>query len=63
MLNPNDALVAAADSELPALRVILDDDAALALFAQHVPDFQSSAARCTYLRYKPHTSCLVGVQK
>jgi len=58
MLHPQDAKVAAADLELPALSAILDDEAALALFAEHLPDLQPTTARCTYLRYKPHTSCL-----
>ena len=58
MLHPPDAKVAAADLQLPVLRAILDDDAALALIAKHVPDLKPTAARCTYLRYKPHTSCL-----
>ncbi len=58
MLNFIDAKVVAADPELPALKIILDDDAALALFAKHLPGLQVTATRCTYLRYKPHTSCL-----
>ncbi len=58
MLNPHEARIVAADPELPALRVILDEQAALSLIAKHVPDLQPTTARCTYLRYKPHNSCL-----
>ncbi len=58
MLNIHDAKIAAADSELPALSTILDDDAALEFFAKHFPKLQATAACCTYLRYKPRTSCL-----
>lgn len=58
MLNPHDKSIVAADPELPGLRAILDDEAALVLFAKHVPGLQPTVARCSYLRYKPHTSCL-----
>ncbi len=58
MLNPHDGKIVAADSELLALRTLLDDEATLHLIAKHVPGLQPTAARCTYLRYKPHTSCL-----
>ncbi|NOZ39396.1 MAG: phosphotransferase [Planctomycetes bacterium] len=58
MLNPHDKKIIAIDSKLPGLRAVLDDEVALALFAEHVPDLQPTLARCTYLRYKPHTSCL-----
>lgn len=58
MLTPEDASVVARDPGLPALRVFLDDDAALQVFKQHYPEIKPHSATCTYLRYKPGTSCL-----
>lgn len=58
MLNPHDVTVVARDPDLPGLRFLLDDDAALELLQEHCPHLKPSAVRCTYLRYKPHTSCL-----
>ncbi len=58
MLHSHDAAVVHADPGLPALGAMLDDAAALALFQQHYPQLQPTAARCTYLRYKPRASCL-----
>jgi len=58
MLSLDDKHVVTSDPDLPALRLFLDDEAALEWFQEHFPQLQPTAARCTYLRYKPQTSCL-----
>lgn len=58
MLTSENANVVARDPRLPALRVFLDDDAALQVFKQHCPEIEPHSATCNYLRYKPGTSCL-----
>lgn len=58
MLTSEDTNVVSRDPGLPALRVFLDDDAALQVFEQHCPEIEPYSATCTYLRYKPGTSCL-----
>lgn len=58
MISSDDALVVAADPALPALKVVLDDDHAAQVIEHHYPHLQGAAVRCTYLRYKPGTSCL-----
>ena len=40
MLHSNDAKVVEVDPELPALKILLDDAAALAIFAKYAPSFQ-----------------------
>lgn len=53
MLLPADADVARRDRDLPGLAVVLDPDAFAEAVAAPVP------LRPLYVRYKPHTSCLV----
>lgn len=58
MLEKDDSSIVEADAQVPALSVLLDNDAALVLFQKHLPQLQPTAATCTYLRYKPKVSCL-----
>jgi len=47
------------ERHMPGLPLLLDDGAFTALLAERLPDAGVHAARATYLRYKPQTSCLV----
>ncbi len=58
MLHPDDAQLVARDDALSGLRIVLDDEAAGALFQQHLQHLQPTSARCVYLRYKPGISCI-----
>jgi len=58
MLSNDDAKIVDADPSIPGLRLLLDDEAALALFQEHLASLQPVKATCTYLRYKPSLSCL-----
>ena len=49
--------LAARDPALPGLSTLLDDDAFVAALRGAVPGLER--ARAEYVRYKPHTSCLV----
>ncbi len=60
MLAPPDAELAARDAAVAGLATVLDPDALAARWAALVPGLD--AARPTYVRYKPGTSCLVGVR-
>jgi Ser/Thr protein kinase RdoA (MazF antagonist) len=61
MVSSDDARLIAAEPALPGMRLLLDDDAfAAALRARartHIVD-----VRANYVRYKHHTSCLVGYE-
>lgn len=54
----SDALVIDADSDLPGLSTLLDDSAAGELLSHTLPDLKIVSAECSYVRYKPGTSCL-----
>lgn len=55
-----DANLVARDGRLPGLGPLLDADAFAAELDTALPDAGIRSARATYVRYKPHTSCLVG---
>ncbi len=55
----DDVLLARSDSALPALTVLLDDQALTAFVQSHDPSITS--AHATYLRYKPGTAVLAAV--
>ncbi len=58
MLTPDDALLVQREPDLPALATLLDEAALLAAVRRCPGMEHARSARCGYLRYKPHTSCL-----
>jgi len=61
-MRAEDRALAAADPALPGLPLVLDDDALAGALREAVPDAGIRAARGTYVRYKPGTNCLVGLE-
>jgi len=59
MLEHADSIVAQRDTRLQSLRLLLDDEAFCERLAQLCPESDIRAAHGRYVRYKPHTSCLV----
>jgi hypothetical protein len=59
MLDHADAVVAARDTGLPGLRTLLDPGAFCAVLQRLCPDREIRSVSARYVRYKPHTSCLV----
>lgn len=59
MLSPSDAQLVERDAVLPGLATLLDADALATAIGAAVPDATITAARPSYLRYKPGTNCLV----
>lgn len=57
MLSAPEADIVRRDSALPGLATVLDPEALVAALRSHLPPV--TAARTTYLRYKPGRSCLV----
>jgi aminoglycoside phosphotransferase (APT) family kinase protein len=62
MLSPADASLVSRDPAVPGLGILLDDAAMTAVLAQAMSKYRPTAARSTYIRYKPGTSCLVGFE-
>lgn len=61
MLSCGDLALARRDAQIPGLAVVLDPDEVLALAARS-GGTPAVAARATYVRYKPATSCVVGYE-
>ncbi len=61
-LTPPDAALVARDRALPGLALLLDPDRLAAVLAAALPDAAITGLTTTYLRYKPETSCLAGVE-
>src|SRR2546426_5122812 len=59
MLSPPEADLVRRDGVLPGLATVLDPDALLAALAPALPAADVRAASVRYVRYKPHTNCLV----
>src|SRR3989442_3500782 len=59
MLSPPEADLVRRDGVLPGLATALDPDALLAALAPALPTADVRAASVRYVRYKPHTNCLV----
>src|SRR2546425_5956694 len=59
MLSPPEADLVRRDGVLPGLATALDPDALLAALAPALPAADVRAASVRYVRYKPHTNCLV----
>ena len=59
MLSPPDADLARRDPQLPALPVLLDNQAFAAALAAATPHLGVVGATAHYVRYKPATNCLV----
>src|SRR3989442_2420560 len=59
MLSPPEADLVRRDGVLPGLATALDPDALLAVLAPALPTADVRAASVRYVRYKPHTNCLV----
>jgi aminoglycoside phosphotransferase (APT) family kinase protein len=57
---PADTALALRDRALPGLEVVLDGERFTALLGERVPEAGVTAARPTYVRYKPETACVVG---
>jgi|GEM_PF-981274 len=62
MLSPDDRHLVSHEPNLPALATLLDETALLAAMRRCPGLEQASAAHCTYLRYKPRTSCLARLE-
>ena len=62
MLSAPDSDLVRRDRAVPGLAVLLDTDAFLELLSEAFPAFARGAAGISYLRYKPHTSCLCAYQ-
>src|SRR4051794_14026842 len=60
MLSTPDADLARREPALPGLATLLDPDAFAEALRGAAPALRPRAARVTYVRYKPGTSCLVG---
>ncbi|MGE5194006.1 MAG: phosphotransferase, partial [Deltaproteobacteria bacterium] len=58
MLSSADLELVRRDLALPGLSIALDPDALRDILRQGLPECDLGAATCTYLRYKPGTSCL-----
>lgn len=54
-----DGALAARDRSLPGLDVVLDDERLTAAIQEALPGAWLTAARATYVRYKPATACIV----
>jgi aminoglycoside phosphotransferase (APT) family kinase protein len=59
MLSPADVALVRREAGLPGLGLVLDADLLLERLARAWPEADLRTARAVYLRYKPHTSCLV----
>jgi len=59
MLSPPEADLVRRDGVLPGLATVLDPEALLAALAPVFPTADVRAASIRYVRYKPHTNCLV----
>src|SRR2546422_11723154 len=59
MLSPPEVDLVRRDGVLPGLATALDPDALLAVLAPALPTADVRAASVRYVRYKPHTNCLV----
>lgn len=62
MLAPADAAVARRDTAIPGLALVLDPDALADRLRAARPGAGPTSARVRYVRYKPGTSCLVGLE-
>ncbi|GAB4426389.1 MAG: hypothetical protein Kow0031_06150 [Anaerolineae bacterium] len=60
MLSLADAALARRDPQLPALPLLFDPAAMAQLVRRSLPRLEVEAVEAAYVRYKPHTSCLVG---
>ena len=58
MLSQSDAEIVARERGLPGLQILFDPDAFAGILATRLPDAGICAAKATYLRYKPQTSCI-----
>jgi hypothetical protein len=61
-LTPPDAAVVARDGALPGLALLLDPDRLAATLQAALPMVEVAGLEITYLRYKPATSCLAGLE-
>jgi hypothetical protein len=59
MLHPSDEALALRDRDIPALKLLLDDQQFTRLLQMHWPHLEVTEARALYARYKPGTSCLM----
>lgn len=62
MLSPADRDLIRRDPDLPGLATVLDGDVLLDTLHSRYHHTGVEDTKCTYLRYKPGTSCLVGYQ-
>ncbi len=62
MLAPSDALLIERDPSVPALKLLLDDEALRAVLADHLPQMELVGTHTEYLRYKPGVSCLARIR-
>jgi len=62
VLSSSDADLCLRDPALTGLATLLDPEAFVAALRRERPEFEVSAARIGYIRYKPGTSCLVAYQ-
>lgn len=62
MLAPADAAVARRDTAIPGLALVLDPEAIADRLRVARPATGPTSARVRYVRYKPGTSCLVGLE-
>lgn len=62
VIHSDDAQLVLREREIPGLSMLLDDDAACAIFKQHLRHFDPLSARCEYLRYKPGVNCLAAFE-
>jgi aminoglycoside phosphotransferase (APT) family kinase protein len=62
VLSPFDTDLVRRDPALPGLALVLDPEAFIGALRRSLPqaDLDASAARITYVKYKPGTNCLVG---
>ena len=58
-MQSDDGALAARDRLLPGLAVLLDDERLAGALDEALPGAWLSAARATYVRYKPGTACIV----
>ena len=62
MLSAPEADLVRRDGALPGLATVLDPEALIAALASALPTADVRAASIRYVRYKPHTNCLVAYQ-
>ena len=61
-MRPEDRALAARESAMPGMSLLLDDGAVAAALRERAPDAGVRAVRSSYIRYKPGTNCLVAFE-